>query len=200
MDAEKTVSGVSPAADEKAADEVLRLALDIAEHILENGGEMSRVENTIERIGYALGAAHVEAFAVTTLITASVRMKDGAYSQQMRRVKNTSVNLYRVEELNRISRELCSGVIDMDAAHSLVDAVAHSHQTKRWLIIIGCAATAAGFRRQLEGCTHFIRYRCSYDADTVRSERRFQCSNANGSALFSRRRSSDPFCARGIRM
>lgn len=88
MDAEKTVSGVSPAADEKAADEVLRLALDIAEHILENGGEISRVENTIERIGYALGAAHVEAFAVTTLITASVRMKDGAYSQQMRRVKN----------------------------------------------------------------------------------------------------------------
>lgn len=145
MDAEKTVSGVSPAADEKAADEVLRLALDIAEHILENGGEISRVENTIERIGYALGAAHVEAFAVTTLITASVRMKDGAYSQQMRRVKNTSVNLYRVEELNRISRELCSGVIDMDAAHSLVDAVAHSHQTKRWLIIIGCGATAAGF-------------------------------------------------------
>ena len=178
---------------------MLRLALDIAEHILENGGEISRVENTIERIGYALGAAHVEAFAVTTLITASVRMKDGAYSQQMRRVKNTSVNLYRVEELNRISRELCSGVIDMDAAHSLVDAVAHSHQTKRWLIS-HCCRICAVFRRQLEGCTHFIRYRCSYDADTVRSERRFQCSNANGSALFSRRRSSDPFCARGIRM
>lgn len=127
------------------ADEVLRLALDIAEHILENGGEVSRVESTIEHIGYALGAAHVEAFAVTTLITASVRMADGSYSQQMRRVKNTEVNLYRVEELNEISREVCSGAIDIAEAHEKLAAVTHKSQLAPWVVSCGYALTAMGF-------------------------------------------------------
>ena len=118
---EETSHDASVADKGKSADEILRLALDIAEHILQNGGEITRVENT----GYALGAVHVESFAVTTLITASVRMKDGSYSQQMRRVKNTEINLLRVEELNRISRDICSGAIDMETAHSRVAAVKH---------------------------------------------------------------------------
>lgn len=128
-----------------SADDVLRLALDIAEHILENGGEISRVENTIERIGYALGAAHVESFAVTTLITASMRMKNGSYSQQMRRVKNTDVNLYRVEKLNAVSRDICSGAIDIETAHKQIAEVKHSHQFKRWVMSLGHAMIAIGF-------------------------------------------------------
>ena len=130
---EETSHDASVADKGKSADEILRLALDIAEHILQNGGEITRVENT----GYALGAVHVESFAVTTLITASVRMKDGSYSQQMRRVKNTEINLLRVEELNRISRDICSGAIDMETAHSRVAAVKHMHPVKRWMLSIG---------------------------------------------------------------
>ncbi len=136
----------------KSADEVLRIALDISEHILENGGEVSRVENTIERIGYALGAVHVEAFAVTTLITASVRMQDGSYSQQMRRVKNTDINLYRVEALNGISRELCSGEIDIDEAHRKIARVSHAHQIKKWAMSAGHAMIAIGFVLYFGGC------------------------------------------------
>lgn len=128
-----------------SADEVLRTALDIGEHILESGGEISRVENTIERIGYSLGAVHVEAFAVTTLITASVRMADGSYSQQMRRVKDTEVNLYRVEELNRISRELCSGKINILEAQESISRVCHGHELKKWIIVLGRALICGGF-------------------------------------------------------
>lgn len=142
---EETSHDASVADKGKSADEILRLALDIAEHILQNGGEITRVENTVERIGYALGAVHVESFAVTTLITASVRMKDGSYSQQMRRVKNTEINLLRVEELNRISRDICSGAIDMETAHSRVAAVKHMHPVKRWMLSIGHAMAAIGF-------------------------------------------------------
>lgn len=149
MDCREELPGsVDVHADEtnvKSADEVLRIALDIAEHILENGGEIRRVENTIERIGHALGAVHVEAFAVTTLITASVRMQDGSYSQQMRRVKNTDINLYRVEALNSISRELCSGEINIDEAHRKIACVSHAHQIKRWAMSAGHAMIAVGF-------------------------------------------------------
>ena len=62
---------------EDYADIVLCTALDIGEHLLKNGAEVSRVEDTIERICFAYGAARVEAFAITTLIVASVRMQNG---------------------------------------------------------------------------------------------------------------------------
>ena len=58
------------------ADDLLRLALDVGEGMLKNGGEISRVEDTIERICRAYGAVHVEVFTIISVIHASVRMAD----------------------------------------------------------------------------------------------------------------------------
>ena len=54
---------------------LLCLALDVGEGMLRNGGEVSRVEDTMERILYAYGAAHVEVFAIISYINAAVRMQ-----------------------------------------------------------------------------------------------------------------------------
>jgi uncharacterized membrane protein YjjP (DUF1212 family) len=86
---------------------LLCLALDVGEGMLKNGGEISRVEDTIERICYAYGAAHVEVFTIVSFINASIRMPDGTYSSQMRRVKSTGMNLNTLEELNALSRYVC---------------------------------------------------------------------------------------------
>ena len=86
---------------------LLCLALDVGEGMLKNGGEISRVEDTIERICYAYGASHVEVFTIVSVINASIRMKDGTYSSQMRRVKNTTMNLGTLERLNALSRYVC---------------------------------------------------------------------------------------------
>ncbi len=86
---------------------LLCLALDIGEGMLKNGGEISRVEDTIERICYAYGALHVEVFTIISVINASIRMPDGSYSSQMRRVKSTGMNLNTLERLNALSRYVC---------------------------------------------------------------------------------------------
>lgn len=93
--------------NEHFADNLLRLALDVGEGMLKNGGEISRVEDTVERICRAYGAEHVEVFTIISFMNASVRMKNGAYSSQMRRVKSTGMNLTVLEELNGLSREVC---------------------------------------------------------------------------------------------
>lgn len=93
--------------NENYADNLLRLALDVGEGMLKNGGEISRVEDTIERICHAYGAVHVEVFTIISVIHASVRMGDDSYSSQMRRVKSTGMNLTVLEELNALSREVC---------------------------------------------------------------------------------------------
>lgn len=96
--------------DENFADNLLRLALDVGEGMLKNGGEISRVEDTIERICHAYGAEHVEVFTIISVINASVRMSDGSYSSQMRRVKSMGMNLTVLECLNGLSREVCRDV------------------------------------------------------------------------------------------
>ena len=55
------------------AEYLLCLALDVGEGMLKNGGEVSRVENTVERICKAYGAVHVEVFSIISVIHASAK-------------------------------------------------------------------------------------------------------------------------------
>lgn len=98
------------------ADKLLRTALDVGEHLLLCGADIHRVEDTISRICRAYGAEHVEAFCVTSVIITSVRMPDGGYSSQMRRIYSSTNNLASLEELNHISREICSGRLPLEEA------------------------------------------------------------------------------------
>ena len=72
---------------------MLCLALDIGEGMLKCGAEINRVEDTIERICTAYGAVHIEIFAIPSVIIAAIRMANGDYSSQVRRVKKIENNL-----------------------------------------------------------------------------------------------------------
>ena len=74
---------------ESTAEAILRRALDVGSGMLKNGGEVSRVENTVARICRAWGAEHVEVFSIISVIHASVHMPDGTRSTQMRRILAT---------------------------------------------------------------------------------------------------------------
>ena len=99
---------------EKFADYLLCLALDVGEALLKNGAEISRVEDTIERICRAYGAKHVEVFCIISFINVAIRMPDGTYSSQMRRVKSISNNLYVLEKFNALSREVCQQTPELE--------------------------------------------------------------------------------------
>ncbi len=130
---------------ESFADIVLCTALDIGEHLLKNGAEVSRVEDTIERICFAYGAAHVESFAITTLIVASVRMQNGEFSEQMRHVKSSAMNLYRVEKLNNISREICQDHITISEAREKIEKYKRSKPYPESIQILGQVLVVFGF-------------------------------------------------------
>jgi uncharacterized membrane protein YjjP (DUF1212 family) len=103
-------------------DKVLRTALDLGEHLLINGADVGRVEDTVTRICKAYGTEHVEVFCIASLLQASVRFPDGRYCHQMRRIKSNGNNLARLEELNDISRHLCNHAITLDEASERVKA------------------------------------------------------------------------------
>lgn len=127
------------------ADKLLCTALDIGENILIYGGEVNRVEDTMDRICRAYGAEHTEIFAISSLITATVRLKDGSYSTQVRRVSSTECNLYRLERLNSISRKICSEQTPLDTVQELIREAKKAQPYPAWLTIPGAMIACGGF-------------------------------------------------------
>ncbi len=133
------------AAPDSDADRLLCLALDVAEGLLKNGDSVRHVEETIRRICFAYGAAHVENFAITSVILASVRMQDGSYSSQMRRL-DASTNLFcRLEDYNRFSRKICSSTPSFDEAQQMLRDLKQQYSYPRWLLWLGGSMTAGFF-------------------------------------------------------
>ena len=93
--------------------EALQLAGKI---IMENGGETYRAEETINRMGSGFGLEEVDSFAVPSGLFVSYRGPDGLPVTSVRRVRREGRNLTRVDEVNRVSRQVSSGEIDCNQA------------------------------------------------------------------------------------
>ena len=124
---------------------MLCLALDVGEGMLKNGAEISRVEDTIERICRAYGAEHAEVFTIVSVINATVRMADGSFSSQMRRVKSTTMNLYKLEELNNISREVCRSTPPLAEFDARIQELRRVSVYPVWLQVLALATAAGAF-------------------------------------------------------
>ena len=127
------------------AEYLLCLALDVGEGMLKNGGEVSRVENTVERICRAYGAVHVEVFSIISVIHAAIRMPDGSYSSQMRRIHHTGTDLYKVELFNDISRKICNETPDLDAFDAYIKEAKHKNVYPKWITLPASAIAASAF-------------------------------------------------------
>lgn len=130
---------------EDETDRLLCLTLDIGEHMLRNGGEIHRVEDTMERICRAYGAAHVDVFVITSLVMAAIRMPDGTYSSQFRRVYGSSKDLYRLERFNAVSRRMCRERISFDEAERLIHEAKQGRPYSELLFFIGSLLAAGAF-------------------------------------------------------
>ena len=124
---------------------LLCLALDVGEGLLKNGAEVARVEDTIERICHAYGAVHVEVFTIISMINAAIRMPDGSYSMQLRRVKQTSTNLDTLEGLNTLSRKICREKPSLDEFDSMLHELKTRKAYPKWVNLLSSALVTSAF-------------------------------------------------------
>ena len=124
---------------------LLCLALDVGEGMLKNGAEVARVEDTIERICHAYGAVHVEVFTIISMINAAIRMPDGSYSSQLRRVKQTTNNLNTLERLNSLSRKICREKPTLDEFDTMLHELKNEKPYSRLVYFLSCCVGAGGF-------------------------------------------------------
>ncbi len=93
-------------------DFVLEYALDIGEQMVICGAEISRVEDTIERICRAYGAERIDVFSITSCIIATLKMADQPPITQTRRIRSSNTDFTKLEKLNALSRRICESTPD----------------------------------------------------------------------------------------
>lgn len=93
--------------------------MDAGQTLLENGGEVFRVQGTMEIMAKSLGIRDFNVYVLTNGIFASAQ--SGTLSE-VRHIPHVTVHLARVEAVNAISRRLAAGELAFPAAVDEVKA------------------------------------------------------------------------------
>lgn len=102
----------------------LHAFLDIGEALLCSGAEIFRVEDTINRMGYACGAAQMNVFVITSSIVITMELPDSNARTQTRRIRSAGGNDFaKLEKLNDLSRRFCANPMTVDELRNEIDII-----------------------------------------------------------------------------
>ena len=110
------------------ANEYLYRVLDIGQYMLQCGGEVSRVEDSIRRLCLAFGAERADVFTITSSIVVTIYSHEFGALTQTRRVTGSQYDFYRLELLNQLSRRVCAQHLDLEATKRGLDAIRDTPQ------------------------------------------------------------------------
>jgi len=119
--------------------------LNMAEAMLITGAEVSRVEDTIIRMGKAYGAKHMNVFVITSCIIVTMEMADGEEMTQTRRINNSlGTDFIKLERFNELSRRCCAGEVPAEQLEAHVREIEQSHPG-RMITYLGSILASGGF-------------------------------------------------------
>ncbi len=105
--------------DKTERKQLISAMLDIGEDMLCSGAEISRVEDTLMRIGKAYNAATVSVFGLSSNILVTVEFDDGDEYTKTRRIYKAYQNDFtKLEALNALSRKFSLGDMSVADLHN----------------------------------------------------------------------------------
>lgn len=131
--------------------EILNLAVSMGEELLKNGGEIYRVQETVERVIEAYGVQDYNVFVITNAIFATVHENQGDAGSMVRYVPIGEVNLEKVARINQLSREICQGGCDSQEAWERFEQCRQAPGASKIALIFACGVESAGFCYLLGG-------------------------------------------------
>jgi len=123
---------------------LLSAALSLGEHLLECGGEINRVEDTIRRICHSYGAARTDVFAITSSIVVTME-REGRSCTQTRRINGGQADFVRLEQLNSLSRQICAEHPPIESLRGMVEELDGISGGSEWLRLAGFALASGAF-------------------------------------------------------
>jgi len=127
--------------DKKVMDAAL-----LAGHILlENGAEISRVEETMERICLHFGVMTESAFVLSNGIFMTGGGERENVFAKVRHIPVSGTRLDKVAEVNQLSREIEQGYYDIEQVMDELRKINQMPENARWLQILASGAGSAAF-------------------------------------------------------
>ena len=125
--------------------ELAECLLDMGALLLDCGAEISRVEETIVRMGRAYGARHVDVFVIPSIISLTMEFTDEESITETRRIYSSAgTDFYRLEKLNDLSRSCCAEPIPLNEMRARLEHVASGKKPDK-VIFWGSILAAGGF-------------------------------------------------------
>ena len=138
----KAAAAARPAVDYS---KLLQAILDIAEEMLVAGAEVSRVEDSVERMCRAYGCDRINAFVITSNIQVTMEAPDGEILTQIRRIVRSDVNFDRLDYLNALSRYICAEKPDLQKLTEHFAQVMERKIYSVWIRYLAAILIAGGF-------------------------------------------------------
>ncbi len=132
--------------------------LDIGEMLLSNGADVKRVEDSIMRMSAAFDFSDCQVHAINSSIIVTMTSLDGTFITQARRISRIDTDLNKVSELNNLSREICSGVPNMDRILSEMERIRNTSVYSPFMLYMGYVVAAAFFTLFFGGSWYDVAY------------------------------------------
>ncbi len=125
--------------------EVLDLAVSIGETMLQSGGEIYRVQETVSHVLEAYGIQDYHVFVITNGIFATVHERREDAGSMVRYVPIGDVDLRKVAEINQLSREISQGSLSITQAYGRLEQCNMPSGPGNLALILSCGVGCAGF-------------------------------------------------------
>ena len=125
--------------------ELVECLLEMGALLLDCGAEISRVEDTLVRMGKAYGAQQVEAFVITSIISLTMEFPEEESITETKRIYfSTGTDFYRLEKLNDLSRSCCREPLELSELRQRLRKIAMGKKPNS-VIYWGSVIIAASF-------------------------------------------------------
>ena len=123
----------------------LHIFLDMGEALLNSGAEIFRVEDTLNRMGYACGAVQMNVFVITSSIVITMEFPGEGARTQTRRIRENGGNDFtKLEQLNDLSRHFCNHPVPAAELQREFDKI-NINKTKPLWKLLGSILAACSF-------------------------------------------------------
>ncbi len=124
---------------------LFRTAMLAGEIMAQSGAETYRIEDTMTRILKSSGLQSVEVYATTTGIIATLSDPSIEPITGVKRIRNRSTNLSRINDVNQISRNICNRCMKPEDAIRCLEEIRNKSYYSGSIIAAATLISMAGF-------------------------------------------------------
>lgn len=125
--------------------EVMELAMQAGELLLENGAEIFRVEETMDRICRHYGVESASQFILMNYILATAGEGHGHVFAKVRHIPVNGSHLDKVAAVNQLSREIAEGKYTVSEAYQALETIRRMPDKRKSVLILASGVASGAF-------------------------------------------------------